>query len=49
MDDVLLNKAGNIERCVKRIESLYIGFEQELEGNYARQDAIVINVLRAVS
>ena len=47
MDDVLLNKAATIERCLKRIEEEYQGHEEELETNYTRQDAIVLNLLRA--
>ena len=47
MDDVLMNKIASIERCLKRIEEEYIGFEQELETNYTRQDSIVLNLQRA--
>ena len=46
-DDVLLNKAAIIERCLKRIGDEYQGHEQELETNFTRQDAIVLNLLRA--
>ncbi|GAB6066981.1 type II toxin-antitoxin system toxin [Methylothermus subterraneus] len=47
MDDVLLNKAAIIERCLKRIEEEYRGHEDELETNFTRQDAIVLNLQRA--
>lgn len=47
MDDVLLNKASSIERCLKRIDEDYRGHEDELESNYTRQDAIVLNLQRA--
>ncbi len=47
MDDVLLNKAAIIERCLRRIESLYRGHEDELATNFDRQDAIVLNLQRA--
>lgn len=47
MDDVLLSKAATLERCLKRIEEEYRGHEEELETNYTRQDAIVLNLLRA--
>ncbi|MDX8397225.1 MAG: hypothetical protein R8K49_02775 [Mariprofundaceae bacterium] len=30
MDDVLLNKAAIIERCLKRMQEEYIGYEGEL-------------------
>ena len=46
-DDVLLNKAAIIERCLKRIGDEYQGHEQELETNFTRQDAIILNLLRA--
>lgn len=47
MDDVLLNKAEAIERCLRRIDEEYIGHEEELEYNFTRQDAIVLNIQRA--
>lgn len=46
-DDVLLNKASIIERCLARIREEYQNSEHELETNYTRQDAIVLNLLRA--
>ena len=46
-DDVLLNKAAIIERCLARIAEEYQGHEDELETNFTRQDAIVLNLLRA--
>ena len=46
-DDVLLNKAGSIERCLKRIVEEYRGHETELESNFTRQDALLLNLLRA--
>lgn len=47
MDDVLLNKAAIIERCLARIAEEYVGFEVKLETNLTRQDAIVLNLQRA--
>jgi uncharacterized protein YutE (UPF0331/DUF86 family) len=47
MDDVLINKAAIIERCLKRLETLYPGHENELESNLDRQDAILLNLQRA--
>lgn len=47
MDDILLNKAAIIERCLKRLDSLYPGHEDELENNFDRQDAILLNLQRA--
>ena len=46
-DDVLLNKAAIIERCLARVAEEYQGHESELETNFTRQDAIVLNLLRA--
>ncbi len=46
-DDVLLNKVAVIERCLGRIRDEYEGHEEELETNFTRQDAIVLNLLRA--
>jgi uncharacterized protein YutE (UPF0331/DUF86 family) len=47
MDEVLLGKAAIIERCLKRIAAEYIGHEAELESNFMRQDALVLNLQRA--
>ena len=46
-DDVLLNKAASIERCLKRIDEEYRGHEREFETNQTRQDALILNLLRA--
>ena len=47
MDDVLLNKAEIIERCLQRITEEYQGHEDELETNFTRQDSIILNLQRA--
>ncbi len=47
MDDVILNKTASIERCLQRIEAEYLGSEQEFEINFTKQDAIILNLLRA--
>ena len=47
MDDVLLNKAEIIERCLARVEETYIGHEDELTDNFMRQDAVILNLQRA--
>jgi len=47
MDDILLNKAAIIERCLERIREEHQGHEDELGTNLTRQDAIVLNLLRA--
>jgi uncharacterized protein YutE (UPF0331/DUF86 family) len=46
-DDVILNKAASIERCLRRIEQEYAGAEQNLIGNQTKQDAIILNLQRA--
>lgn len=48
MDDVILNKAAIIERCLRRIEEEYIGFEKELSTNLTKQDSILLNMERAI-
>ena len=47
MDDVLLNKAAVIERCLIRIQEEYENHEGELETNFTRQDSIILNLQRA--
>ena len=47
MDDVLVNKAATIERCIKRIKEEYKGSELEFEENYTKQDSIILNLERA--
>ena len=46
MDDVLLNKAAIIERCLRRIVEEYAGDPGRLT-NFTHQDAIVLNLERA--
>jgi uncharacterized protein YutE (UPF0331/DUF86 family) len=45
-DDVILNKAASIARCLQRIEEEYAGNEQNLVGNQTKQDAMVLNLQR---
>jgi uncharacterized protein YutE (UPF0331/DUF86 family) len=47
MDDVLLNKIAIIENCLKRLREEYKGHEEELEGNFTKQDSIILNLQRA--
>ena len=46
-DDVVLNKAASIERCLQRILEEYAGDKQNLVANQTKQDAIVLNLQRA--
>jgi Uncharacterized conserved protein len=46
-DDVILNKAAIIERCVKRVRDLYADDDANLFEDITRQDAIVLNLQRS--
>lgn len=46
-DDVILNKAASIERCLRRIDEEYAGNKQNLIANQTKQDAIILNLQRA--
>ena len=46
-DDVVLNKAASIERCLQRIQQEHAGEQQNLTANQTKQDAIVLNLQRA--
>jgi uncharacterized protein YutE (UPF0331/DUF86 family) len=46
-DDVVLNKAATIERCVARVREEYGADGLELAVDQRRQDALVLNLLRA--
>jgi uncharacterized protein YutE (UPF0331/DUF86 family) len=47
IDDVILNKAEIIERCLKRVLEIYDGHPENLRTDQLRQDAIVLNLERA--
>ena len=47
MDDIVLNKASIIEKCLDRIKEEYIGHEDIFEDNYTKQDSVVLNLERA--
>ena len=47
VDDVLISKARSIERCLQRISEDYDGYENEIEANFTRRDAIILNLQRA--
>lgn len=46
-DDVLLNKAAVIERCLKRVAEEYDDDPKNLRRNFTKQDSIVLNLERA--
>ena len=46
-DEVVLNKAATIERCLQRVLNEYAGDKQNLVENQTKQDAIMLNLQRA--
>ena len=46
-DDVLLNKASSIERCVARAREEYATDPSSFATNFTRQDAAILNIQRA--
>jgi uncharacterized protein YutE (UPF0331/DUF86 family) len=46
-DDVLLNKAATIERCVARAREEYAANPDGFALNFTRQDAAILNIQRA--
>jgi len=46
-DDVLINKAATIERCVARAREEYAADPDGFAQDYTRQDAAILNIQRA--
>jgi uncharacterized protein YutE (UPF0331/DUF86 family) len=46
MDDIAINKASIIRRCLRRINEEYQGESSRLD-NFTIQDSIILNLLRA--
>ena len=46
-DDVLLNNAATIERCVARVREEFQAAGDAFANNYSRQDAAILNIQRA--
>ena len=46
MDDVIVNKASIIERCLKRIKEEYRGDVAEFKHNFTKQDSVILNLQR---
>ena len=46
-DDVLINKAATIERCVMRAREEYFSDPDTFATNFSRQDAAILNIQRA--
>lgn len=47
VDDVLINKAATIERCVQRAREEYFSEPATFATNFSRQDAAILNIQRA--
>lgn len=47
VDDVILNKAATIERCLQRVVEEHAGNDTNLVANQTKQDAIILNLQRA--
>ncbi len=47
VDDVIVNKAASLERCVKRIRDVYAGDDKNLFENLTSQESILLNLQRA--
>lgn len=46
-DDVIINKAATIERCVARAREDYFSEPETFAGNFTRRDAAILNIQRA--
>lgn len=46
-DDILINKAATIERCVARAREEYVKDAAGFGSDYTRQDAAILNIQRA--
>jgi uncharacterized protein YutE (UPF0331/DUF86 family) len=46
-DDIVLNKAANLERCIKRIHEVYDATDANLYKNLTAQESILLNLQRA--
>ncbi|HNY42843.1 MAG TPA: DUF86 domain-containing protein [Bryobacteraceae bacterium] len=47
MKDIVINKIQSIQRCVRRAREEYQADREGFETNYTRQDAAMLNVVRA--
>ena len=46
-DRVLFRKSRSIARCIERVRQEYVGHEAEFETDWTRQDAAILNLIRA--
>jgi len=47
MNDIIINKIQTIQRCIQRAREEYAADPDGFGSNYTRQDAAILNVLRA--
>jgi uncharacterized protein YutE (UPF0331/DUF86 family) len=47
MNDIVINKIQSIQRCVQRVREEYQADAEGFGDNYTRQDAAILNILRA--
>jgi len=47
MNDVIINKIQSIQRCIQRAREEYASDPEAFDTNYTKQDAAILNVLRA--
>lgn len=47
MDNIIVNKAASIERCIARVREEHAAAGSLFEEDYTRQDAAILNILRA--
>ena len=47
MNDIVINKTQSIQRCIKRAREEYSKNPQNFDEDYSRQDAAILNILRA--
>ena len=47
MNDIVINKIQNMQRCVRRAREEYQADRDGFAANYTRQDAALLNVVRA--
>lgn len=47
MDEIITNKIAIIKNCLKQAKKYYKGFEREFDGDFMRQDAVILNLQRA--
>ena len=47
MNDVIINKIQSIQRCIQRAREEYASDPEGFDTNYTKQDAAILNVLRA--